>query len=84
MCKWPARCLVEQSPIYLHNVKEVSLCFVCAHLYLKIEVKRKKKKGSKKGKQKVLRGFWLVCPSVEFKTMVKYSLFVGSNSYIMH
>lgn len=40
--------------------------------------------GRKKGKTKMLAGFWLVWPSDEFKTIVKYSLFVGSNVYIMH
>lgn len=54
MCKWPARCPVEQSPMYLHDVKEVSLCLVCAHLHLEIEANRKKKIGRKKRKQKTL------------------------------
>lgn len=56
---------------------------MCAHLCLKIEAKRKKKEEEKK-ENKVLWGFWLAWPCAEFKTMVKYSLFVGSNSYIMH
>jgi len=39
--------------MYLHDVKQVSLCFVHAFFHLKIEAERKREIGGKNGKQKV-------------------------------
>lgn len=38
--------------MYLHDVKESSLCFVRARLHLKIEAKRKKNQEEKKENKK--------------------------------
>lgn len=65
--------------MHLSGVKEVSLCFACAQLNLKIATKRKRKR-ERKRENSVLR----FPVSTEVKTVVEHLLFVDSNSYIGH